>query len=404
MKKLLQTTVAFLKEKRNIVIPSVFAAVCVLCGVSSLILSGVTVAYSVEYGGERIALVEEEGVFEEAKELALSKVSGEKADGLIYTPVIKKVFSLEKRIVNAETLGTAIIENTDEITNGVALTVNGEEKIFAKTRENLDKYLAERLKAYDVSTADENSSEFIDKVEIKEVYCAESSFAAADALESEVNNLKVKTTIKYNEDVVVSYKTVTKYDSSQLFTYRETVQSGVNGLNHNVDMVVFVNGVETERTHLNQQVVKAPVNKVVVVGTKYPQDTTASAAGMICPLPRGSYYISSQYGEDRGSSNHYALDLATYGKSPPIYAVKGGVVETARYSSSYGYYVVIDHGAGVKTLYAHASKLCVSAGQTVTQGQTIAYVGSTGWSTGNHLHIEVKIHGAKKNPHNYIDF
>lgn len=404
MKKLLQNAAAFLKSRRNIITPIVFAFACVLCGVLSLIMSGVTVAYSVEYGGEQIALVENESVFEKAKDIALSKVSGEKNDGLIYTPVFKKVLTLDERIVGAETVGTAIIDTTDEITNGVALTVNGEEKIFAKTRDDLDQYLTERLKAYDVNTADENSSEFIDKVEIKEVYCAESSFAADDALKSEVNNLKVKTTIKYNEDVVVSYKTVTKYDSSQLFTYRETVQSGVNGLNHNVDMVVFVDGVETERTHLEQQVVKVPVNKVVVVGTKYPQDTTASAAGMICPLPPGSYYISSQYGEDRGSSNHYALDLATYGKSPPIYAVKAGVVEVATYSSSYGYYVVIDHGAGVKTLYAHASKLCVSAGQTVTQGQTIAYVGSTGWSTGNHLHIEVKIHGAKKNPHNYIDF
>lgn len=405
MKELLAKIVVFLKEKRAVVIPCAFVFVCVVCGVLSVLMSGVTTAYSVEYGGEQIALIESEEVFNKGKELALTKVSGENPEGLIYTPVLKKVLTLDKRIVGAETLGNAIINNTDEITKGVALTVNGEEKVFAKTRDDLDKYLAARLKEYDVASADENSSEFIDKVEIKEVYCSTASFAEADKQKSAVSKLNVKTTIKYNEDVVVSYKTVTKYDSSQLFTYRKTTQEGKNGLNHNVDKVVFVNGVEKQREHLEQQVVTAPVNKVVVVGTKYPQDTTASAAGMICPLPRGAFYVSSEYGEIRSNGKpHYALDLATYGKSPPIYAVKGGVVETAKYSSSYGYYVVIDHGAGVKTLYAHASALYVSKGDRVTQGQTIARVGSTGQSSGNHLHIEVKIHGQKKNPRNYINF
>lgn len=406
MKELLAKIVVFLKEKRAVVIPCAFAFVCVVCGVLSVLMSGVTTAYSVEYGGEQIALIESEEVFNKGKELALTKISGEKHEGLIYTPVLKKVLTLDKRIVGAETLGNAIINNTDEITKGVALTVNGEEKVFAKTRDDLDKYLAARLKEYDVVSADENSSEFIDKVEIKEVYCSTASFAETDKQKSAVSKLNVKTTIKYNEDVVVSYKTVTKYDSSQLFTYRKTTQEGKNGLNHNVDKVVFVNGVEKQREHLEQQVVTAPVNKVVVVGTKYPQDTTASAAGMICPLPRGSYAITSQYGEKRGSSRHYALDLGTYGGiAQPIYAVKGGVVTKAvKSNTGYGYHVIIDHGAGVETLYAHASVLYVSVGDRVTQGQTIAKVGSTGNSTGPHLHIEVRIHGQKKNPHNYINF
>ncbi len=405
-KKLFQNTIAFLKGHYKIVVPSVFTLVCVLCGVLGLIMSGATVAYSVEYGGERIAIVEDEQVFEDAKALVLSKVSGKKADGLIYAPNFKKVLTVEDRLNDAKTTGEEIINNTPEIVKGIVLTVNGEEKIFAKTRDKLDEYLAERLKAYDVSNADENSSEFIDKIEIKDVYCAEDSLADPETLKREVDNLKVKTTIKYNEDVVVSYKTVTKYDSSQLFTYRKTVQSGVNGLNHNVDKVVFVNGVEKSREHLEQQVVKAPVNKVVVVGTKYPQDTTASASGMICPLPRGSYAITSQYGENRGSSRHYALDLGTYyPKNQPIFAVKDGVVTKAvKSNTGYGYHIIINHGSGVETLYAHASVLYVSVGDRVKQGQTIARVGSTGNSTGPHLHFEVRIHGTKKNPHNYINF
>lgn len=405
MKQLWSKFATFIKIHINMVVPAVFAVLCVLCGIVSIVASGVTTAYSVEYGGKQIAIVKETEVFEQGKQIALSCISGEK-ENLVYTPTFKKVLTVEKKINDAKTIGEEIINNTSEIIKGIALTVNGEEKIFAKTKQELEPLLAERLRAYDVSGADENISEFVDKVEFKDIYCAETSFYDETALKNAVNTLNVKTTIQYNEDVVVSYKTVTKYDSSQLFTYRKTTQEGKNGLNHNVDKVVFVNGVETGRTHLEQQVVTAPVNKVVVVGTKYPQDTTASAAGMICPLPRGSYAITSNYGEKRGSSRHYALDLGTYyPKNQPIYAVKAGVVTKAvKSNTGYGYHIIIDHGAGVQTLYAHASALYVSVGDRVTQGQTIARVGSTGNSTGPHLHFEVIVHGVKKNPHNYIKF
>ncbi len=81
-----------------------------------------------------------------------------------------------------------------------------------------------------------------------------------------------------------------------------------------------------------------------------------------------------------------------------IVAADAGTVVTAVYSSSYGNYVVISHGGGNSTLYAHMSSMAVSAGQSVTKGQTIGYVGSTGWSTGAHLHFEVKIGGTLVDP------
>lgn len=382
-----------------------FVAVCLVAIVASLVFSGLTIATSVVYDGEVIGVISDASVYDEANSLVISKISGEAAKNSIYKPELKKRLTLKSYIKTAEALSDSIISNTDEIITGLALTVNGEIQFYTNNRAAVEDAMALRLAAYNVASADENISEFVDKVELEEVLCTVSDFSALDTITDKVSNLSVKTTIKYNEDVVVKYKTVTKYDSSQLFTYRATETQGVNGLNHNVDMVVYINGVETKRTHLEQQVIKAPVNKVVVVGTKYPQDTTASLSGMICPLPRGSYAITSKYGEKRGGSYHYALDLGTYGGvSQPIYAVKAGVVKTATYNNSYGYYVIIDHGGGVETLYAHARTLTVSAGQTVSQGQTIAYVGSTGNSTGPHLHIEVRVNGAKKNPNNYINF
>lgn len=86
----------------------------------------------------------------------------------------------------------------------------------------------------------------------------------------------------------------------------------------------------------------------------------------------------------------------------PIKASKAGTVAVSQYSSSYGYFVVINHGNGVQTLYAHASSLNCKVGQQVQQGQVVANVGSTGWSTGPHLHFEIRINGEAVNPQNYI--
>ena len=86
----------------------------------------------------------------------------------------------------------------------------------------------------------------------------------------------------------------------------------------------------------------------------------------------------------------------------PILAADGGTVATATYSSSYGNYVMINHGGGRVTLYAHMSSMAVSVGQSVSKGQVIGYVGSTGWSTGPHLHFEVRVNGATTDPKQYF--
>ena len=85
-----------------------------------------------------------------------------------------------------------------------------------------------------------------------------------------------------------------------------------------------------------------------------------------------------------------------------ISAAESGKVITASYHWSYGNYIVIDHGNGLSTLYAHCSSLAVGAGQSVSKGQTIGYIGSTGNSTGPHLHFEVRVNGSRTNPLNYI--
>lgn len=127
--------------------------------------------------------------------------------------------------------------------------------------------------------------------------------------------------------------------------------------------------------------------------------TVAAAQGGIWPT--NSRYVSSPYGW-RYDGFHTGTDIAGR-NGDPIYAYKSGLVTFAGWNAGgYGYLVKVDHGNGISTWYAHCSKLLVSAGDTVNQGQTIAKMGSTGYSTGNHVHFEMRINGSAVNAYPYI--
>ena len=113
--------------------------------------------------------------------------------------------------------------------------------------------------------------------------------------------------------------------------------------------------------------------------------------------------ISSRYGVSSSirSSRHTGLDIAA-SKGTQIKVVADGTVTSAEYSGSYGYLVKVDHGNGLETWYAHTSKMYVTKGQKVKAGDVIALGGSTGNSTGPHLHFEIRINGEHVNPQNYL--
>ena len=113
--------------------------------------------------------------------------------------------------------------------------------------------------------------------------------------------------------------------------------------------------------------------------------------------------ITSRFGavESIRDHTHKGIDIAAT-RGTPILATASGTVTFAGWSSGYGYLVKIDHGNGVETYYGHCSKLYVSAGDTVEAGKQIAAVGSTGNSTGNHLHFEIRLDGKQVNPQTYV--
>ena len=135
-----------------------------------------------------------------------------------------------------------------------------------------------------------------------------------------------------------------------------------------------------------------------------------SESGFLWPLAANLNTLSSLYGGRKDpingrSSNHTGIDIPA-ARGTPIYAAKSGVVTTSVYGSgsywSYGNFVLISHSDGTSTLYAHMSSRNVKEGQTVRQGDVVGYVGTTGRSTGNHLHFEVRVNGKRTDPLNYF--
>ena len=135
-------------------------------------------------------------------------------------------------------------------------------------------------------------------------------------------------------------------------------------------------------------------------------DWTATTGGYIWPESVSKKITSPMGSRNTGipgaSTNHKAVDIGGVGTTTTVVAAKAGTVIISKYSSSYGNYVVISHGPGNTTLYAHMSSRSVSEGATVSQGQAIGVTGNTGISRGAHLHYEITEGGARVNPLNYL--
>ncbi len=209
--------------------------------------------------------------------------------------------------------------------------------------------------------------------------------------------LSIKQTKKIEYTESVAYETVTRKSADLYTNQSRIVQKGVNGTASVSANVVYIDGREQSREVLSYSVVTEPVTQIKEVGTKA-LPAKAPKGSFINPFRGGRR--TSLYGWRR-SGFHTGLDLAGATGSP-VLAADGGTVTLARWNGGYGNCVIIDHGNGYQTLYAHCSKLLVSVGQKVAQGERIAKVGSTGNSTGPHLHWEVRVHGKTVNPASYI--
>ena len=206
---------------------------------------------------------------------------------------------------------------------------------------------------------------------------------------------------RYVEDVAFDIE-YTDDPSMYQGDYKVT-SPGVYGAADVVANVTYVNGQETERTVLSSVTLQEPVTEHRLQGTK--ERPTWHPTGTFRWPTTGritSYFGGRKSPGGIGSTNHKGIDIAAP-KGTPVYAADGGTVTYAGWMSGYGYTVRIEHaGNGYVTYYAHNSSLTVRVGQHVYKGQQIARVGSTGNSTGNHCHFEIRYNGVAKNPLNYL--
>ena len=441
----------------------VHPAVCLgIGGVAAalgLFFSIYTFGTTVRYDGEVVACVDSQAAAEEATaqiEAVTARTLGETY--AIDDSLLQYSSGLLRRqdVVDETTLEEDLSQEIGLVTLAYSLYVDGE-LIGATPYEGA---LDELLSQLQSTTADENtiSCEFAEDVEIKHEYVptdkvmnlgylaqtlystktAETTYTvAAGDTWSEIAEDHGMTSAEllalnpgYNIDKIqigevltlseaVPYLTVTvkqrehyledvMYDveyTDSAYLYKgdyEVTSPGEYGAADVVANVTYVNGVETERTVLSSVLLKEPVTEQRLQGTKerptwYPTGTFRwPISGRIT-----SYFGGRSSPGGIGSTNHQGIDIAgSYGI--PVYAADGGTVTYAGWMGGYGYLVQIDHGNGYVTRYGHNSSLTVSVGEHVYKGQQIARVGSTGNSTGNHCHFEIRYNGVARNPLNYL--
>jgi len=208
----------------------------------------------------------------------------------------------------------------------------------------------------------------------------------------------------------LDYEIIVTRDSSRYTTDKTVTQNGQKGTAEYTDEVVYVDGIEVQRTNVERVVLEKPVDQKETHGTKSLPTTgsvNASSAAIAATAPSGSYQWPVQSGGRvtmpfQGYYGHSGIDIqSSYGDG--TLAADSGIVTLVQYLNyGYGYQVVVDHGNGVKTRYAHNSEILVTLGQEVAKGQVIARQGATGNVTGVHLHFEIIINGVPINPYPYI--
>lgn len=263
--------------------------------------------------------------------------------------------------------------------------------------------LSDAKEGYDDAT----TTEFANKVEVKPYKGDKSAESVDDLMEYSkyMYSIKLSTDWIYEEEI--PYETEITEDDSQPEGYEEITQEGQNGTKQTTLRLTFVNGDQTDAVVTDEKEISKPVKEKKIVGTAKSSENGGSGSGestgsFMWPVPH-THNITS-YMEWRWGRMHNGIDIAGGGDyGQPFVAADGGtVVWSGDDGGGYGNYVMIDHGNGYMTVYGHACELACSTGDYVSQGQVIGYIGSTGNSTGPHLHFEVRLDGEYQDPLNYV--
>ncbi len=430
------------------------AAVTFLVGVVS---HGVNLEYGlrVDYNGVDLGVIASEGEFDLAAQEVQKRVANTK-DGfsIVYTPkyALTVVDSAADYVSSSDLVNLMLTNSNANLVEAYGLYIDGNFIAAVKEKDSIEKALQERLSAYKTTaTAKEvgykneivfqngmylDSSlmetaalqaQLLDSKEYAAVYTAVEGDTplliakrfsmALDALYALNPDLKknckpgvavnvVKTSsylpIQYIEEVnltsYVPYETVQIETSAVNEGTTEVLVRGVQGERSNLVQIVYEDGTEAYRNTLRSTMVKEPVTEQVGVGTY--SASPDSAATVLKGSGQFSWPVNGGYVSDPfiSNRNHKGLDIAAP-SGTEVYAAADGVVTSAGWNSGgYGYLITVEHEKGFETFYGHCSMIWTYPGQKVSRGQLIGSVGSTGNSTGNHLHFEVRSNGICMDP------
>lgn len=303
----------------------------------------------------------------------------------------------------------------DELATGLSgLYIDG--KLIGATNDTqgLNDALNQILVDYKEGYDEETTTEFANDVVVKGGSFSEDDIMSVSDIMKAADgefSISLSTDIVYTREI--DYNTTVKYDDSKPSSYKKVKTEGKKGAEEVTMRTTFTDGMQTDAVEVETKVLTEAVDEVVIKGSKdgvvednsssKSSNSSSSSTGTFSwPVPY-THNITSYY-EWRWGRMHWGIDISAggvYGQA--VTASDGGtVVFAGNKGDGYGNYVIIDHGNGYQTLYAHCSSLAVSYGQYVSKGDTIAYVGSTGNSTGPHLHFEVIYNSNKLNPLQFV--
>lgn len=408
--------------------------------------SGQTFALRVDYNGETLGYIKDESVFEEASDQVASLLLSSN-DASSYVSVPSYTLSIVKpsKIIDANVLCDKMVQSSGEmIENGCGVYIDNQFIGALKNESDARGLFDEILKSFQSENEDTEVS-FSNDISLKLGFYPTESIVDVNQMTDTVMGLRSNYTLRaettssqlladklstcvslinssddtgevapsplldicvtrtetYTEPI--SYTSEQINDNSKYNGYKKLRRQGQNGEALVTCSVSYVNGEEVAREIISRETTVEPISEQIVVGTRIPQQTVSQGDGVGSgkfTWPVNGGYISSYFG---GGRSHRGIDIAApYGTD--IFASDSGTVELVQnyVASTYGYQIVINHGDGFKTRYAHCSAIFVTEGQKVTKGQIIGAIGRTGRATGNHLHFEVIRNGSLVNPSGYV--
>lgn len=374
-------------------------------GVAFLVHTVLTLPYvlRVEADGQIVGYVDSETVFDNARADVLARVrSAQKllaADSQQLDWDIEPTYTLA---IHGDTMTESQIANGilrisgNEITEGTAVYIDDELRYVTTEGDHLRSYLNQLKRPWEDPSSQTTRVSFAHGLRLVDgVYLTDSITPYGDilsALQADGGALQtVQVSRTTTETQEIPYDTQIQEDPNMDFGKSETIQAGVPGSQMLVHQLLYENDALIDDQVFSVEVQQAPTPEIIRRGTRLKSGMIGKlgTGTFIWPVP--DYRSISRWADPNPNipGHHRGVDIAAPAGTPIYASDSGTVVEVVPMHSSWGNYVKIDHGNGYTTLYAHMSRYIVSVGDTVTQGQVIGYVGSTGNSTGNHCHFEM---------------